>query len=626
MPNHFGFAAIATINAATIQNLLRVLRRGPAIPVSLAGELQIISLGVRYEFFVGDPTVELRSGRDFALISLPLTGAIRETVNGETVEGTVQVNLRIAVAVRVDLSATGLSLNLDTANLNVIEVSATQNSGPPLRLPGLLSGAGRGIIQAELRSRLGNVIPPLAPDVFGPVLTAVSVIGLRIRVPREGEPAAMRVIMLDDALAIGLDLEGTASATPFRTIGDAAAVVDTTGGMSMSAAVHPQVLWAALTVTEGIIETQAWLNAGVRVDALRFELEPTSIHLTGNAQQGDLGGGFSLRIRPNVSGGRIGFELYDLQITALPWWVYVVSAIATAIFPAVVPPTVVSVVDSIEWNLQVQLQRTLSSVTAPGSVTFTLPDVPYPRVTFRTNRMLASSEGLFATSMITAGWAAASWIDGPGSVSVESLGPVRYQLRFAERLILPRDTSVRVRWTLLESRSGATLAVQDRGGLEPGATELPFDVSNPAWRTFTSYRIQCRVYRPVLSQTEELFQEEKTLTVSDRLDRGRPFVRWRHSVYVPNVRVSYDQGRRVDQILGYDSVVRQSKIHRTAYPGRCRFATQYSSHVRFDGTPDRPMLEYLDTLPFPVEELPQNRRQVCDYCFFGGPDKNVPRI
>ena len=37
-------------------------------------------------------------------------------------------------------------------------------------------------------------------------------------------------------------------------------------------------------------------------------------------------------------------------------------------------------------------------------------------------------------------------------------------------------------------------------------------------------------------------------------------------------------------------------------------------------------LEYLDELPFPLEDLVANRVRVCDYCFFGGPTKDEPLI
>ena len=42
--------------------------------------------------------------------------------------------------------------------------------------------------------------------------------------------------------------------------------------------------------------------------------------------------------------------------------------------------------------------------------------------------------------------------------------------------------------------------------------------------------------------------------------------------------------------------------------------------------PPPPAIEYLDDLPFPRAELINQRSQVCDYCFFGGPTRTQPLI
>jgi hypothetical protein len=65
-------------------------------------------------------------------------------------------------------------------------------------------------------------------------------------------------------------------------------------------------------------------------------------------------------------------------------------------------------------------------------------------------------------------------------------------------------------------------------------------------------------------------------------------------------------------------------------PHRCTGPVPLRAPVLAGGVPDlragRPSqpAEYLDELPFPRSELPARRRMVCDYCFFGGPSRNVP--
>jgi hypothetical protein len=95
-----------------------------------------------------------------------------------------------------------------------------------------------------------------------------------------------------------------------------------------------------------------------------------------------------------------------------------------------------------------------------------------------------------------------------------------------------------------------------------------------------------------------------------------PFVRWDHTALVPQVSITYDRAGRKSRSVRYEDVERHSKIHRTSVRGRCRFAHRFSRHVS--------RLYYLHELPFPVDQLVANRRQVCDYCFFGGPDKTTP--
>lgn len=102
----------------------------------------------------------------------------------------------------------------------------------------------------------------------------------------------------------------------------------------------------------------------------------------------------------------------------------------------------------------------------------------------------------------------------------------------------------------------------------------------------------------------------RTISISDRLDRSHPYVHWHHHIPTPEV----VDGKQI----GWRQNSRQSMIHRTDVPGRCRFASLYSSEVE--------ELDYLDALPFPLDELSANRDDVCDYCFYGGPTKSAPKI
>jgi hypothetical protein len=111
---------------------------------------------------------------------------------------------------------------------------------------------------------------------------------------------------------------------------------------------------------------------------------------------------------------------------------------------------------------------------------------------------------------------------------------------------------------------------------------------------------------------QDLANDTVLVEIVDPLDRTHPYVQWKRTRRVPNT-VNYFWGQ--NEVSGYWLTERRSTIHRTALPGRCKFATRYSPKAA---------LQYSDALPFPVEQLAAHRKKVCEYCFFGGPDKTQP--
>ena len=131
------------------------------------------------------------------------------------------------------------------------------------------------------------------------------------------------------------------------------------------------------------------------------------------------------------------------------------------------------------------------------------------------------------------------------------------------------------------------------------------------------------MYRTLGAGTEEILYKIQTLKVSDYVDRSHPYVQWYHQAAVPRVQVDPDGTQRIEGLM---VVGRQSAIHRTALPGRCRMLRHYSLQKLLPQDGQEFALEYLDELPFPLGELAAHRAKVCDYCFFGGPTKDDPLI
>jgi hypothetical protein len=124
-----------------------------------------------------------------------------------------------------------------------------------------------------------------------------------------------------------------------------------------------------------------------------------------------------------------------------------------------------------------------------------------------------------------------------------------------------------------------------------------------------------------------------TVSSSDRFSTGSPYVRWEHSIngyFEPNW--GGERGRK-------------SAIHWTDPQGRCRMldhATGQRTRVQFAPPKFVTPFEFLDYLVFPSdpdfaeykfgddvagyqarlnELVAADRSMLCDYCFFGGPDK-----
>ena len=76
--------------------------------------------------------------------------------------------------------------------------------------------------------------------------------------------------------------------------------------------------------------------------------------------------------------------------------------------------------------------------------------------------------------------------------------------------------------------------------------------------------------------------------------------------------------RRNDPFIGIERaqhlvrVPPRVELHRTDAK-HCQF---YDKQSRYGG-----QAQQLEQLPFPVRDIALNRYQLCDYCFFGGPDK-----
>ena len=117
-------------------------------------------------------------------------------------------------------------------------------------------------------------------------------------------------------------------------------------------------------------------------------------------------------------------------------------------------------------------------------------------------------------------------------------------------------------------------------------------------------------------QMGEIWTIKKTITMTDNLDRHHSYVMWRHTVNFSNWGTNHEHWVHK----------RRSRIHRTAISARCRVVKRFALKLLPQFKPNDPenYVTYTDELPFGWDDLNNNRRPLCEYCFFGGPDKLIP--
>lgn len=146
---------------------------------------------------------------------------------------------------------------------------------------------------------------------------------------------------------------------------------------------------------------------------------------------------------------------------------------------------------------------------------------------------------------------------------------------------------------------------------DPESNGILIGLRHPDLYYLDELKIRCTITATLGSQVGEIWTDERHLTIDENLDRHRKFVQWGPDmVYFQNAGTGGE----------WWAHKRTSRIHRTATGGRClmmRRMASYSGRLR-------PKFRYFDVLPYTWSQLYQHRHYLCEYCFFGGPDKTVP--
>lgn len=529
----------------------------------------------------------------------------------------------------------GFGLSAATAVVQSVNVSVIGGGVTQAQVQMLTATTGfQTAFQTFVQQQLGAI---------GPAALGVGFLGGLLLAPTK--TATTRV--LDGALAIGIDvgwqvpiMMGFVPVYPAPTVeshGDPNSLNDFRDGADLAYWIHPaQVPMNFADVYTRIRE--AARDQQATLDELSVTTREGAIHVAGAASTTGLEAGtgrFAFDIVPTLSTDidpvfeTIHFSVRDIQVDVTPdkfpgRFAHDIGGFFTL---GALAFYVDGVAESMKGKLRAQIAASDfddEPLDDEGAIRrrlrrFALSAAGKPPIELYVQTLRPHENGLSSTIRLrpqlrgnrVAG-VSRLWSDGGG----------RAQLLYAVTLaddILRSDPQLMVRWTVRRLDLNRAIADETRRALD-GRTyraDLSFlDVASPPPLVLT-----CTVVRPLGAGGQTLYTRTVRIEDNDRLDRTHPYVRWRSNVKLPTYVRKFSRSRAeyVYRRNRFDFLRRTSTIHRTDLPGRCLFADQYS----YFADP-----EYLDRLPGVSREdqLVRNRDAFCDYCFFGGPDKDRPLV
>lgn len=641
MTTHANYAAAISIRQDLIQNLVRVMYHAGRIIHRLTGE----GSGIAVNLFVDVPQIICSAQnlnrlalkiRAWGPITVAATSSVRETKTA-LLNATILVSPELSLQnASISFKVNGLSAILET--FQIIPLSGGPFS--PQNMEFLGSPEVHSMIQLALRLQLSSmeeITPAFSVSFMGDIANATN--------------ATLTSRVLNDALVIGLDInEGG-----IQTHGDPNLLINAANTNHIAVWQNPNedVLEVAMATIYTKVN-EAVIRQGATLDSFSITVEEGHFHMAGAASKTGGSVSFSMNAMPHlvrpdihtvweengerfetVTPGReeLWFEMRDVHIDVdRDWWVYVVETLTGLITVGIGAMIIESFINMVRNDVRAGIESVSNTPISNRTQYFTFEDTLGPTMQLRLEQFECHAEGLYTGITIEPQYPRPS-MQGPAYRAIEDIQeqPILYSVQFPF-LGLPDDPQIRVRWTVRRKDTNEVILTEDNTFINKRSLDLR--LLEPVFLQTEDFRIECRIYRVLGAVTEEIFNSSLSLSIVDTLDRSHPFVRWRHWVFAPIVKVEPNGSHTLS---GMRLSWRNSRIHRTDVPGRCQMVSKYSLH--YPGPPftefghwapaiptPAPEMEYLDTLPFDREDLIKNREKLCDYCFFGGPTKTMPLI
>lgn len=282
-----------------------------------------------------------------------------------------------------------------------------------------------------------------------------------------------------------------------------------------------------------------------------------------------------------------------------------VAFVAGAIVPALI--------ESIEKDTALQLNQQFGQ--SQQGITMVLPGTEAPKCSIKMDDLVVNADGINGFFWFNVEKNDHAYMN-PVFWPVDDKSPIPVTVTIPKGYYHPQDQSIRVHWEVFADNQ--LLLTKDDNMLNPQLPGDPCKIfiehNTEALQKLNGFKVHCRVYKPWGTWTEDLYNVNYVLQIKDTLDRTKKFVHWGpYDILYPKYSLTID-GYNYGQ-PHWVPLKKTPKIHKTDIDVRCKMVAFHSQQED---------IRYFDELPFPEDQLLQNRHLVCDYCFFGGPDKNEP--
>jgi hypothetical protein len=390
------------------------------------------------------------------------------------------------------------------------------------------------------------------------------------------------------------------------------------------------------------------------IQSINISLENDHLFISGEAEYTgiDITFSFSIKVVKTTIDGSTVFvgnhqnlngirgEVYNVDVNMPGWLVFLqafigslgiamapftfmFSAVIALIFEVTIGAIVLGATEKAKNKMHKSIMNQLASFNS--KFTFTLPNTEFPEITIQPNDIVVGTDGLTTWLMTTVSYESFASLTIPATNnapnwSVHNRKPIQVKFSAPEGFYHPDDTQVRIRWQVFAETKSNLIINRDEAINKSWTFSLPkvcfIDHAKEEWEAFEKYIITCMVYRPWGQTTQEYFFKEISVIINDRLNREKPYVQWKHSVYYKGYSGKKNDPNR--KSIGWIEEKRTSQIHKTDPDERCLFVDNYPLGF------DKDDLIYLDTLPFNEADIKLHLKEICEYCFFGGPDKLHP--